>query len=799
VRRKLLAAAAALATLSGVLLPLSASASAAATFGPSVRLTDDTVRILGHYRLLGAVPSLSRVTVGLALADPNPGGVQSYIEALYDPASPLYRHYLSPAAFQARFGVPSSRFQLAEQWLRADGLTVFAPARQTEYVEATGTAAQVERRFATGLARYRGGNGAVFYANTAEPLVPSELHVQTVLGLNSWDRPHAFISGISTQPPSVETAIPNTGTLTPQNLWSIYDMPNSDLGNGQQMGVIGWGGTGSTGGDPGVIADLRSFEGEFQLPQVPININYYGPTSEPIVYDGGIVEWELDTQASTGMAPDVQNENLYFGRQGTDADLLSALTAWVDDPTGPTQASASWGECENTPVLGGDNLETPGNQVLAQSVAEGKTLFVSTGDTGSSCPIIPEDTNGLATQLYPALNYPSVSPWAVAVGGTDLTSNGANPPARAAEYGWEFGGGGNSLFEFSPFYQRGVPRVKCVSQPDGTPYPTFRSCRSTPDVAAISGDVFTGNGLEITEGGAPNSQGAGTSLSAPVWDGVWTRIQAAVAPRVVNGVTTYPGAGFANIWFYRLGESSHYHGVFYDVTVGDNQPYAAHPGYDNVTGWGTPTVTNLLWNIAGRLTPTNDLPPPVAAVAPTITSCDTLFTGPPNVAAYTVEGQTLSGPGTVPQLDIVGGKMLLGNGGTTLRTILTIQDLNTTIPTGGGENDYNFVFVFNGTTYFTQLAVEPGGQIEAWDGQLVHVALENKYLQIHDDPWVFTPGVNGTVEVDAPLADFGTPAPGSLLQQPAATSYVREGVNQGPLEPADAAGPNAYFQVAPCG
>ena len=47
----------------------------------------------------------------------------------------------------------------------------------------------------------------------------------------------------------------------------------------------------------------------------------------------------------------------------------------------------------------------------------------------------------------------------------------------------------------------------------------------------------------------------------------------------------------------------------------------------------------------------------------------------------------------------------------------------------------------------------------AWDGQLVHVSLENKYLQEHVVTGTITPGPNGTAEVDAPLSDFTGVAP----------------------------------------
>ena len=108
-------------------------------------------------------------------------------------------------------------------------------------------------------------------------------------------------------------------------------------------------------------AELRA---ENQLPQVPITTKSYGSTSTPDTSgDGATVEWELDTQASTGMAPNVTGETLYFGHHNTDADILAAMTAWANDRKGPLQASASFGECENIPAaepaIGVDGLKAP--------------------------------------------------------------------------------------------------------------------------------------------------------------------------------------------------------------------------------------------------------------------------------------------------------------------------------------------------------------------------------------------------------------------------------------------------------
>src|SRR4029077_3745659 len=192
----------------------------------------------------------------------------------------------------------------------------------------------------------------------------------------------------------------------------------------------------------------------------------------------------------------------------------------------------------------------------------------------------------------------------VAVGGTDLTGDGNSPEKRLAETAWEFTGGGHSTSEPAGSYQTGAASTNCTFDPEGNPYIPVAGaagpiCRSTPDVAAISGDVATGNGLLINSDRGADSQGAGTSLSSPLWLGVWTRIQAAASGK---------GLGCANYKIYKLAHSSGGRD-FYDVTVGDNQPYPATPGYDNTTGWGTPEISQIMQDLTGRLTPAHNTTP----------------------------------------------------------------------------------------------------------------------------------------------------------------------------------------------
>jgi pseudomonalisin len=763
--------------------------------GGTAVLANDAVRNLGTATLVGSVPAGQPVTVGVFLRNPNQAAEDAYVQQLYDPSSPNYRNFLDPDAFNTQFGVPAASLQAAQAWLQGAGLAVSTVESSTDYVLASGTAAQVEAAFGTPLSVYR-ANGRTFYANAVAPTVPASVGVGDVLGLNDYNHPQtprvAASGAWTTTVAGIPTSgnVPKTGLLSPTDLWSIYDLPSTNLGNGQSMAIFGWGVT-----DP-VIPDLRSFETEWGLPQVPITVKRYGDTSTPDTSgDGATGEWELDTQASTGMAPDVTSETLYFGHHNTDADLLAAIAAWANDKHGPLQGSASFGECENVGNAGAilvDGMETAGDKILEQAAAEGRTLFSSTGDTGSSCPLAPVDTNGVATQVYPGLEWPSVSPWAVAVGGTDLTGDGGTPEHRLTETAWEYTGGGNSTSEPAGSYQLGVAPTNCTFDPNGNPYvPGVTAagpvCRSTPDVSAISGDVATGNGMSITNDGGSDQQGAGTSLSSPLWLGMWTRVQAAAGGK---------GLGFANYSLYKLAQSSGGRD-FYDVTVGDNQPYPAKPGYDNASGWGTPEVTQIMLDLTGRTTPAHNVAPAPVAKVPT-TTCSALFSDASGDDSYAVEGQTLAATGTTPQLDILGGRMLLSADGQTLRTIVTVRNLSATVPTGGVENDYNLVWSFGGNQFFTQLAVEPGGVVNAYDGELLRVSLENRYQQLHVDTGTITPGPNGTVEVDVPLANLPGVAAGAELQRPTAATYVREGVLAAPLEPVDSAGPTDDYLVGGC-
>jgi pseudomonalisin len=793
----LLAASAAAGLTAATASGAGATPQRAAAPSSSATLTED---VLPGLPLLTPQPAPAGTVlhVGVAIAEPDPSGEAAYESALYDPSSPEYHEFLTPASFAARFGVATSMVQAVRSWLTGGGLQVTEVPGAGNWIQASGTVAQVESLMDVQIGSYS-SKGVPFLANESAPTVPAGDSITTVVGLNTLQKfsvPQTPVGQVTPPPVPTSTGCLPSCVYTPQDMWSMYDMPATDQGEGQTMAVFGEGQTAD------VISNLRAFENAMSLPQVPITVDDVG--AGPFTDDSGQVEWDLDTQASTGMSPDVLGETLYFASSLADADVESAFTAWVNDPNGPLQANASFGECETDPgnavwnavppevgqfAGDGDNLEPVAEATLEQATLEGRTLFAAAGDTGSSCPLAALPVigagNGVLNQGQPMLNYPCASDYAVCVGGTVLYSDGNTPPARNLEYSWPYTGGGSALFQAEPSWQAGVSAIDhpCIVDPSGSPYPTGTICRGAPDVAAMSGDIAT-NAYDIYEDGTASTEG-GTSLSSPLWVGMWTRVQAA-APA--------GGLGFADPTFYGIGtgHEGDYAKDFFDVTLGTNGLYQAGTGWDYTSGWGVPDVANLTQDLDGTLEPTDNVRPAPPESAAATLPCGLLWQDAAHTASDTLGNSD-------PQLSLVQGSMGTADGVADLAVRMQVEDLSSTLPTGATGEDWYTTWTYGGTTYFAQAQLEatPGSSVTYSDGTVDVTGTEHDYSPAHTDTGSFTPGTDGVIEVDVPFANIGSPPLKSVLSQPASATYTEEGVPGAvsSLQPVDSGGPTLDYAV----
>jgi subtilase family serine protease len=234
------------------------------------------------------------------------------------------------------------------------------------------------------------------------------------------------------------------------------------------------------------------------------------------------------------------------------------------------------------------------NSVLQAAQRDRVTVVVSTGDSGAATTACPPETGSAAVK---GVDLPASGPLALAVGGTSLHAS-QSTGAYIGETAWNIppsaggpkaGGGGFSRLFPRPAYQDGIAGIGAT--------------RGVPDVVADA-DPRTGMALAISDGGQDYILigGGGTSVAAPLW------------AAVIALADQYAGRdlGFVNPALYRIGRSAYYHQAFHDVTTGTNTVllptqtitgYQAAPGWDPVTGWGSPNAQVLVPLVAHYVSP----------------------------------------------------------------------------------------------------------------------------------------------------------------------------------------------------
>src|SRR5579862_7591619 len=183
--------------------------------------TAQRTRLTAMATRLGPLPPGTAVEIALVLRGQHEGELGALLAALNDPRSPRYHQYLTPAQFAARFGPDSAAVGSITARLGAAGLRVDAADSSGALLAARGPASAVEALLGVRLDRYRGGDGAVYYAPSAAPRVDAALapYVSGVLGLDSRARVRArpLLAGRAGQ--GVDA-----GGLGPSDLARAYDL-----------------------------------------------------------------------------------------------------------------------------------------------------------------------------------------------------------------------------------------------------------------------------------------------------------------------------------------------------------------------------------------------------------------------------------------------------------------------------------------------------------------------------------------------------------------------------------------------
>src|SRR5579883_1561165 len=335
-------------------------------------------------------------------------------------------------------------------------------------------------------------------------------------------------------------------------------------------------------GSPTLQQDINVFSQRFGLPPItvqqisPLNAREYDPHHDK---EGWAGETTLDVEIMHSLAPGAKIVVLVSPVAETEGtiglpEFRQLLQYTIDHKLGNI-VSQSWGASEATlkDAAGQAELQKWDALYKQATTQDGITLLASSGDNGATDFL---DLQGKTLSPTPTTSFPTDDPWVTSVGGTSLQRSGVH----FSESAWNQSGGGFSAFFSQPSYQQALP---------ATVQSLMQHRRGVPDVA---GDANRSTGLAIYDKGHWSTAG-GTSASAPLW---------AALVAIANQMAGHP-LGFLNPALYKLEGTAHYQQDFHDITIGNNsanigtaqvQGYNAVPGWDAITGLGSPNAANLL-------------------------------------------------------------------------------------------------------------------------------------------------------------------------------------------------------------
>ncbi len=527
--------------------------------------------------LLGAAPSSTRLDLRVVLEPNNSGALAQFINDVSTPGNPLYRHFLSPAEFAQRFGATPSAIAFVRSELRSTGLTVSDVSPNNLVLRVTGSATQVAASFHTKLQRYRDISGEIATVATSRIglVSPIARYVAGISGLNGFEHPHATsaIANSATARPSLAGPTACTSASNAAAARHIY-LP-SQIAHAYGLDTAYANGFNGAGHSVAVVefadyyrSDMTTYLNCFGLSNTIVDVVMNGGAGASTAADGG-AEVELDLQQIASLAP---GATIYNYMHPNDSNGFVDEFNQIANDYLADSVSVSWGLCE------ADISSAAQQPLLQQLAAQGQSVFVAAGDSGSSSCAYNATAGDPSVSYSAIVDDPSNSPWVTGIGGLSVTS--ISPLVQTVWNGGcgaPCGGGGG----FSNVYGRPDWQVG--------PGVTLNNQRQVPDIS-VMGDPRTGM-LAYFAGGWHGF--GGTSIGAPILGAM-----AAVGAQACG----MSNLGFLNPRLYQMAINGT--GIS-DVTTGSNDiygigSYSATSGYDVASGLGSPNPATFLPALCGQ-------------------------------------------------------------------------------------------------------------------------------------------------------------------------------------------------------
>ncbi|MGQ0637258.1 MAG: MBG domain-containing protein [Planctomycetaceae bacterium] len=299
---------------------------------------------------------------------------------------------------------------------------------------------------------------------------------------------------------------------------------------------------------PNIQSDLATFNALYGLPTSDGDggalLTIANPQGQPTYDANWAKETTLDVQWAHAMAPGA-HILLVQARSNSVDDLMAAVNYARNQP-GVSVISMSWGAAE-----------------FAGMTSYNSTFTTPAGHQGVSFVASAGNTATIA-------QFPAMSGNVLAVGGTTLvTSDTAG--TYSVETAWSKSGGGISQYETKP------PQQDEITQSS--------TQRTGPDVAYVA-DPATGVRVYFTPSGGTGSwmTVGGTSAGAPQWAAL---VAIANQGRALNGEGSLDGKTQLLPAIYNM-SAANFNDIVSGTTTNGSTSYTAGPGYDLITGRGSP-------------------------------------------------------------------------------------------------------------------------------------------------------------------------------------------------------------------
>lgn len=619
----------------------------------ALAIFDTTGPVLGDTSL-GPVSPTRTVDLTVGLAYPDPGALAAYLQAVNDPRSPDFRHFLTEPEFVQRFSPSVSSVGTVTSYFEAHGASHVTVSSDHLVVTLTLPASQVPTVFGSSLEWYTDAAAGRYINVAASPQLPSALS-SLVAGVDGLDtrsnglESRAIASHLE-QVAASKAGLADFDDVSGSPLQIFYGtdyraaygalplIQAGDDGSGLAVATLltsGWNASVGADGenlppwDPAALALYYqvSFPQGSAIPSpvgVPVDIGGVtppqpgtAPSNAQNDDSGSVAENSLDLEMVGSLAPAASIYNFYFAGNLTATSLSSAagdfdsdLEAALGYDYGTSKLVAisnSWGLA--------DTNDTTWDELEAEAAATGVTILAASGDQGD---LPPADTDHPQGQ-WPG--FPATATFddygTIAVGGTELNVSGT------ATGTWNPNG------DFAPPTGYDADNITGVSgqtvwyQYDGNPSDDAGSeggisttineprwqAESQAQAAIKAAALVEGVGYAraipdvasiadqtiVYVSYEPSQQLVGVGVYGGT--SVSTPVVAALLADVIGAMGLGEGLGFLDPELYAIGGYFQAHPgngePYLDVTSGGNAVFRAAAGWDPVTGWGTP-VADLL-------------------------------------------------------------------------------------------------------------------------------------------------------------------------------------------------------------